>query len=110
MTANCLHPGTVATGYGRDGDTRGLFAFGLRISSPFFMSPEKGALTSVYLASSPEVEGVTGKYFVKCREAVPSKAARDTASANRLWQVSEDLSRPRPRALSPDAFLRLEAA
>jgi NAD(P)-dependent dehydrogenase (short-subunit alcohol dehydrogenase family) len=91
VTANCLHPGTVATGYGRDGDTRGLFALGLRIASPFFMSPEKGALTSVYLASSPEVEGVTGKYFIKCREKKPSKAAEDSEAAKRLWQVSEDL-------------------
>ncbi len=91
VTANCLHPGTVATGWGRDGDTHGLMTFGLRISSWYFKTPEKGALTSVYLASSPEVEGVTGKYFVKYREAVPSKAARDAVAAKRLWEVSEEL-------------------
>jgi len=91
VTANCLHPGTVATGYGRDGDTRGLFALGLAIASPFFMSPEKGALTSVYLSSSPEVTDITGKYFIKCRERKPSKAADDPEAAKRLWQVSEDL-------------------
>jgi NAD(P)-dependent dehydrogenase (short-subunit alcohol dehydrogenase family) len=91
VTANCLHPGTVATGYGRDGDTRGIFAFGLRIAAPFFMSPEKGALTSVYLASSGEVAGVTGKYFVKCREHKVSRAAGDMQAAQRLWQVSEEL-------------------
>jgi NAD(P)-dependent dehydrogenase (short-subunit alcohol dehydrogenase family) len=91
VTANSLHPGTVATGWGRDGDTHGLLTFGIRVSSPFFKTPEKGALTSVYLASSPDVEGVTGKYFVKCREARPSKLATDAAAAQRLWQVSEEL-------------------
>ena len=91
VTANCLHPGTVATGYGRDGDTNGLFAFGLRISAPFFLSPEKGALTSVYLSSSEDVAGITGKYFVKCREHKVSHAAGDAQAAQRLWQVSEEL-------------------
>jgi len=91
VTANSLHPGTVATGWGRDGDTHGLLTFGIRISSPFFKTPEKGALTSVYLASSSEVEGVTGKYFVKCREHATSKVARDDDAARRLWQVSEEL-------------------
>jgi NAD(P)-dependent dehydrogenase (short-subunit alcohol dehydrogenase family) len=91
VTANCLHPGTVATGYGRDGDTRGLFALGLRIASPFFLSPEKGALTSVYLASSPDVANVTGKYFIKCREKKLSTVAGDPEAAKRLWQVSENL-------------------
>jgi NAD(P)-dependent dehydrogenase (short-subunit alcohol dehydrogenase family) len=92
VTANCLHPGTVATGYGRDGDTHGLFAFGLRIASPFFLSPAKGALTSVYLSSSEEVVGVSGKYFVKCREHTTSRAASDLQAAERLWQLSEELT------------------
>ncbi len=61
VTANSLHPGTVRTGYGADGDTRGFLAFGIKLASPFFLSPAKGARTSVYLASSPEVEGVSGK-------------------------------------------------
>ncbi len=91
VTANCLHPGTVATGWGRDGDTHGLMSFGLRVASPFFITPEKGALTSVYLASSPDVEGVTGKYFVKCHERKPSTAARDADAAKRLWLVSDEL-------------------
>lgn len=91
VTANCLHPGTVRTGWGRDGDTHGLLTLGIKVSAPFFLSPEKGARTSVYLASSREVEGVTGKYFVKCRERTPSKAARDGDAAKRLWQMSEEL-------------------
>lgn len=93
VTSNCLHPGTVATGYGRDGDTIGVLAFGLKLSAPFFLSPEKGARTSIYLASSPDVAEVSGKYFVKCRPRLPSKVARDQEAAKRLWQVSEELVR-----------------
>ena len=61
VTANSLHPGTVRTGYGADGDARGLLAIGIKIAAPFFLSPAKGARTSVYLASSPEVAGVSGR-------------------------------------------------
>ncbi len=91
VTANCAHPGVVATGFGRDGDTKGVFAFGLKLIKPFVLTPEKGARTSVYLASSPEVAGVTGKYFVKCAEASPSAAAQDADAAARLWAVSDEL-------------------
>jgi retinol dehydrogenase 12 len=92
VTANCLHPCTVKTGYGRDGDSSGFLALGLKIAGPFFLSPEKGARTSIFLASSPEVQGVSGKYFVKCKPRVPSKAARDDGAALRLWQISEELT------------------
>jgi NAD(P)-dependent dehydrogenase (short-subunit alcohol dehydrogenase family) len=91
VTANCLHPGTVATGYGRDGDTKGVLAFGLALAKPFLLTPKKGAVTSIYLASSPDVASVTGRYFVKCRVKEPSSAARDAAAAKRLWEVSEEL-------------------
>ena len=57
VTANSLHPGSVATGYGRDGDTSGFLAWGVKLYAPFSLTPEKGARTSVYLASSAEVEG-----------------------------------------------------
>ncbi len=91
VTANSLHPGTVRTGYGGDGDARGFLAFGIKIASPFFLSPAKGARTSVYLASSPEVEGVSGEYFVKCKPRKPRRWAQDPEAARRLWQVSEQL-------------------
>src|ERR1700722_17184121 len=91
VTANSLHPGTVRTGYGGDGDVRGLLALGIKIASPFFLSPAKGARTSVYLASSPEVEGVTGEYFVKCKPRKPRRWAQDQEAAQRLWGVSEEL-------------------
>jgi NAD(P)-dependent dehydrogenase (short-subunit alcohol dehydrogenase family) len=91
VTANSLHPGTVATGYGRDGDTKGVFAFGLKVIKPFILSPERGARTSVFLASSSEVAGVTGAYFVRCKQATPTRVARSTEAAARLWEVSEKL-------------------
>jgi NAD(P)-dependent dehydrogenase (short-subunit alcohol dehydrogenase family) len=91
VTANSLHPGTVRTGYGADGDARGLLALGLKISSPFFLSPAKGARTSIYLASDPGVAHVSGEYFVKCKPKQPKRWARDEEAARHLWQVSDEL-------------------
>lgn len=91
VTANSLHPGTVATGFARDGDASGLLAFGVKLIKPFVLTPERGARTSVYLASSPEVADTTGGYFVKCRARKPSAAAQDQTAAARLWAVSEEL-------------------
>jgi len=91
VTANSLHPGTVASGFARDDDAKGFLAFGVKVIKPFILTPEKGARASVYLASSPEVANVTGQYFVKCRAKTPSPAARDEAAAALLWSVSEEL-------------------
>ena len=91
VTANSLHPGTVRTGYGADGDTKGLLAVGIKIAAPFFLSPLKGARTSVYLSSAPEVAEVSGQYFAKCTPKNPKRQARDTEGARRLWTVSEKL-------------------
>ena len=100
VTANCLHPGTVATGFARDHDAKGFLAFGVKVIKPFILTPEQGARTSVYLATAPEVADVTGQYFVKCRVRTPSPAAQDEAAAVLLWSVSEDLvdrATPGPR-------------
>jgi NAD(P)-dependent dehydrogenase (short-subunit alcohol dehydrogenase family) len=91
VTANSLHPGSVATGYARDGDTTGFMAWGIKVFAPFSLTPEQGGRTSVYLCSSPEVDGVTGTYFAKCKPKTPSANARDRAAATRLWEVSEQL-------------------
>jgi NAD(P)-dependent dehydrogenase (short-subunit alcohol dehydrogenase family) len=91
VTANSLHPGIVRTGYGGDGDARGFLGIGIKISSRLFLSPANGARTSVYLASSPDVEGVSGQYFVKCTPRQPRRWAQDPDAARRLWQVSEEL-------------------
>jgi NAD(P)-dependent dehydrogenase (short-subunit alcohol dehydrogenase family) len=90
VTANCLHPGVVKT---RFGESSGGFA-GLLIPflRPFFISPEAGADTIVYLASSPDVVGMTGGYFAKRALTEPSAAARDDAAAKRLWIESEKLA------------------
>jgi NAD(P)-dependent dehydrogenase (short-subunit alcohol dehydrogenase family) len=91
VTANCLHPGAVATSLGKNnGRVAGVLIGLLR---PFFKTPEQGARTSVYLATSPDVEGVSGKYFSNCREARPSRAALDGAMARRLWEVSSTMTR-----------------
>ena len=89
VTANALHPGFVASSFGRDNP--GLAGLAMLFAQMFAISEEKGARTSVYLATSPDVQGVTGKYFVRCREATPEPAARNDDDARRLWQVSEEL-------------------
>jgi len=90
-TSNALHPGTVASNFG--GATgSALFKYGMVIARPFLKTPAQGARTSVYLASSPEVAGVTGEFFNKCKIATPSRRARDEASARRLWELSEQLT------------------
>ena len=92
VTANSLHPGFVRSEFGRGGDLGGLYGWGIKyLGGPFAISPEKGARTTIYLASSPEVDGVTGGYFYKCRPAVPSRVAQDDGAAHRLWDVSEQL-------------------
>jgi NAD(P)-dependent dehydrogenase (short-subunit alcohol dehydrogenase family) len=90
VTANCFHPGVVAT---RFGDSSGGWAGRLiPFLRPFFLAPEKGADTLVYLASSPDAEKTTGEYFVRRKITAPSSAARDDAAAKRLWEASEKLA------------------
>lgn len=92
VTANALHPGVIDTGFGADGDLSGLNALAFRVMKWFLPGPEKGARTSVYLASSPEVTGVTGRYFEASREEVPGGLAQDDALALSLWERSEALA------------------
>ncbi|MGD1071813.1 MAG: SDR family oxidoreductase [Bryobacteraceae bacterium] len=90
VTSNCLHPGFVATRFGdRSG---GLIAFGIRIAKHFALSPQKGAETLVFLASSSEVATATGEYFFKCRPKKPSRDAQDDAMARRLWAETARLA------------------
>jgi len=91
VTANCLHPGFVATRFGdRSG---GIFQVAVKIAKPIgAISPEEGAKTIVYLASSPEVESQSGGYYYKNKLAVPTKDAQNDADAKRLWDVSAQLS------------------
>lgn len=87
ISTNCLHPGFVKTNLIRE---RLLVAFLLK---PFQITPEKGAETSIYLASSPEVEGVSGKYFANKKETSSSKESYDEVISKRLWEVSAELTK-----------------
>lgn len=91
LTANCLHPGFVAT---RFADTSGgLFSWVVRASKKVFaISVEKGAETLIYLASSPDVATVSGAYFYQRRPATPTRAAQDDAAARRLWEETARLA------------------
>jgi NAD(P)-dependent dehydrogenase (short-subunit alcohol dehydrogenase family) len=87
VTANCLHPGFVATRFGdqSQGFTSRVFGF----LKNFAIPPEKGAETITYLASSEAPAKVNGAYFYKCRETEPSREARDDEAAGRLWRETE---------------------
>ena len=92
VTSNSLHPGFVRSEFGQGGDLGWLYEFGIKhLAAPFAISPAKGALTTIHLASSPDVEGATGGYYIKCRRAEPSEVAQDDQAARRLWEASEQL-------------------
>ena len=91
VTSNALHPGTVASGFCQT--TGGaLFKYGLKLFRPFLKTSEEGARTSIHLASSPAVEGVTGEFFDHCKIVTPSKDARDPEAARTLWTLSQQLT------------------
>ncbi len=90
VTSNSLHPGAVATRLGQNNGWLGHLATGLL--RPFFLTAEQGARTTLYVATEPGLEGVTGRYFAKQREAKPSAASRDPALARQLWDRSLALS------------------
>ena len=90
VTANAVHPGVVASGFAQNND-KGVIALFFKVAAPLLLSEEKGARTSIHVASSPEVGGVTGAYFARSKPKKPSREARDEAKAARLWDVSEEL-------------------
>lgn len=89
VTANSCHPGAVATGLGTNNGLLGKVLMGSL--KPFFRSPEKGAETSIYLACSDDVDGLSGEYYYNCRVAKTKPWARDDATAERLWEVSAEM-------------------
>ncbi len=88
VTANSLHPGVVATHIGDKGGMTGLMWGFLK---PVFLTPEKGALNSLYVATSPEIENVSGAFFVKRKAVTSNRIVDDAAMAARLWTESERL-------------------
>lgn len=99
VTVNALHPGFVATNFAKNNGL--LYRLGMFVMRPFARNEQQGAETSVYLASSPEVEGVTGQYFSDKKAVRSSDVSYDAAAAQRLWSVSESFSRiPLPQSLT----------
>ncbi|WP_322793714.1 SDR family oxidoreductase [Bellilinea sp.] len=91
VTVNCLHPGFVATQFGKNNG--GLIGLGLSLVQRVgAISPEQGAETTLYLATSPEVEGITGRYFDQKKAVESSKISQDEETARRLWEVSLELT------------------
>ncbi|MCB9595144.1 MAG: SDR family oxidoreductase [Sandaracinaceae bacterium] len=87
VTSNSVHPGSVATDVTRDSK---LLSLGMRIASLALKTPDQGARTSVYVASDPSLEGVTGRYFANSKEAKPAAIVHDAELAGRLWNLSAD--------------------
>jgi NAD(P)-dependent dehydrogenase (short-subunit alcohol dehydrogenase family) len=92
VTANALHPGSVRTNFGRTDGNRSLPTPLRKMIDFFLIGIEEGAKTSIYLASSPEVETVSGKYFVNCKPASTSSVSKDLAACKRLWSLSEEMT------------------
>lgn len=90
ISVNALHPGFVRTGFGRNNG--GIMNRIMGLIQTFALSPEQGAETSVYLASSPEVKGITGKYWSKKKAVKSSSASYDQSAQERLWRLSEQLT------------------
>lgn len=91
VTVNALHPGFVRTNFG-DGTFPPLSFLFNTMKNLFAISPQEGAETSIYLASSPEVTGINGKYWVEKQQKRSSKASYDVEAQRRLWHISEDLT------------------
>jgi len=88
VTVNTVHPGVVATNLGRHQSK-----FSQKFSKVVFKKPEKGAETSIYLASSPDVEGITGKYFVNKESRKSSEASYNEEDAKRMWKISAEMTK-----------------
>ena len=90
----CALPISIASDFGAVG---GWFGLGFQLVKPFMLTPEQGARTQIFLASAPEVEGVTGGYFIRKKQGTPPAQARDSAVRRKLWELSEQLvSLPSP--------------
>jgi len=90
VTVNCLHPGGIGSGLWTNNGP--LAQFIMKAGRFFLKTPEQGARTTIYLASSPDVEGITGKYYSDCREKTSSRDSYDLNIARRLWNVSAQMT------------------
>jgi NAD(P)-dependent dehydrogenase (short-subunit alcohol dehydrogenase family) len=92
VTAYALHPGVVKTEF--NSKLNGFLKFFFSLSAPFAITPEKGAETTVFLATAPKLESKSGLYFVKAKVKSPSSIANDVDARTKLWQTSEELVTP----------------
>lgn len=90
VTVNCVHPGAVATNMGVDRDT-GFGKTVMKVLRPFFQTPEQGAATAIYAATSDACAGISGEYFYKCKIQESSKRSNDENLAQQLWELSENI-------------------
>ena len=95
VTANSVHPGLVRTDFGAE-DQAWFFSVISHVVRPFLKTPAQGAQTSIYLASSPDMDGVSGQFFVNGKPKTANKVAYDPAMTARLWQSSADLVGMKP--------------
>ena len=89
ITSNAVHPGLVGSNFGAT--SKNWYEYVVKLVQPFLISNEKGAATSIYLASSPEVEKISGKYFSKKKTTSPSNASQNKESWKKLWDISEKM-------------------
>jgi len=90
VTANCLHPGFVGTRFGDE--SGGLMSWVIKLGKNFALTPEQGAETIIYLASSDDAAGKSGGYYDKKQLTAPSRAAQSDADAKRLWDISAKIA------------------
>jgi NAD(P)-dependent dehydrogenase (short-subunit alcohol dehydrogenase family) len=90
VTVNCVQPGIVRTNFGSTASSG--FRLFVRLLTPFMKTPKQGAETLLYLASSPEVEGISGQYFIDRKPRQSSRQSYNEAAARRLWEVSYQLT------------------
>ncbi len=100
VCSNAVHPGSVATNVARDSR---LLSLGIRVAQPLLRSPAQGAATPLWVASAPELTGVTGKYFADAKERTPAPTAADPVKARELWELSARLVGLRPDDIAPAA-------
>lgn len=89
VTVNCLHPGVIASNFGQS--STWLVKVFYKLAGPLMKDNRQGAETTIYLATSPEVEDVSGAYFSNKKVATPSRIARDSEAAKKLWEISEEI-------------------
>ena len=87
---NCLHPGVVRTGFGAN--YKGLIKAFMKLFSPFLITPENGAKTTIFLALDKTLDGVSGKYFFKKKAVKSSPASYNETTAKKLWDISQEIT------------------